>query len=105
MTDTKNVEYHVEETVYQVSEERPGVTDTDWYEYRVRLVNSHGDVIDSWDSYHETYNGFQKLSETRAREARDRQRRSRRRVCGLTFRSQGVRCGHRNTYYTGCCVV
>jgi len=47
--------------------------DESWYEYRVFLQDSTGEIVDMWNSKVETYNGVkgQRLSEKEAREAID----------------------------------
>lgn len=41
----------------------------DWYEYEMFLMDTDGDIIDSWDSLSETYNGVQKLDEQTANDS------------------------------------
>ena len=41
----------------------------DWYEYDMFLLDSDGDIVDSWDSLVETYNGVQRLSKETAESA------------------------------------
>lgn len=41
----------------------------DWYEYEVSLHDDKGNVIDSWNSLEETYNGMQQLTEEEAERA------------------------------------
>lgn len=63
-------EYTVEYEVYQVSEVKEWVGDTEWYEYIVKLLKD-GMLIDRWDSRIETYpiGNSQRLSEHSARRA------------------------------------
>lgn len=62
--------YSVEYEVYKVSNSVEHVEDNDWHEYRVQLIKD-GDIIDRWDSRHETYNGTEsgKLTKNEAEEA------------------------------------
>jgi len=48
--------------------------DESWYEYRVFLQDSMGEIVDMWNSKVETYNGVkdQRLSEKEAKEAIDK---------------------------------
>jgi hypothetical protein len=67
MTDE---EYWVSGEIYNVKRAICGVPDEEWYEYRVELVKN-GEVISSFDSRLETYNGVegQRLSKSGAKEA------------------------------------
>lgn len=48
-------DYEVSGGAYSMAERYDHITDSDWYEYEVRLVDSEGEVVDAWDSYLETY--------------------------------------------------
>lgn len=65
-----NKEYWVLGEVYNVKERIGGILDKDWYEYEVKLVKD-GEVISSFDSRLETYNGVegQRLTKSGAKEA------------------------------------
>jgi hypothetical protein len=57
--------------IYAVADRDNTVDDESWYEYRVSLVGSDGQMIDEWDSFYECYisDGGQKLTEKRANAA------------------------------------
>ena len=44
----------------------------DWYEYEMFLYDPKGEIVDSWDSLSETYNGMQKLTESEAKKSAKR---------------------------------
>ena len=43
-----------------------------WYEYEMFLYGPKGEIVDSWDSLSETYNGMQQLTEADAKKAAKR---------------------------------
>lgn len=63
-------EYWVSGEVYNVKERVGGEVNEDWYEYEVQLIRN-GEIISSYDSRFETYNGIegQQLTKSGAKEA------------------------------------
>lgn len=72
-------DYRVYGKVYNVAKEQKEqfgesiTNDESWFEYRVFLENSKGEIVDSWNSLNETYNGVkgQRLSKEKAKSAID----------------------------------
>lgn len=56
-------------TIYNVKEMFESDAPEWWWEYRVIENDEKGRFFKDWDSYHETYNGVQKLTKDQAREA------------------------------------
>jgi hypothetical protein len=67
ITDERRNLYRVDGEIYRVADVM-ATDDPDWYEYTVTLF--HGaEVVASWDSLTETYNGLQRLTKEKAEKA------------------------------------
>ena len=58
--------YNVKQRMVDSGMPGASVIPTEWYEYEISLLSQDGEVVASWDSLYETYNGENPLTEIEA---------------------------------------
>jgi len=61
LVSLEDMTLYVESEIYPVREINPSA-EKGWYEYKVKLLNRKGEILDEWDSINECYEGFQRLT-------------------------------------------